>query len=141
MAVQIVSLLSNGSSFLELKKTAIKVLQYLKNKKELSIVIVGDKKIKQLNWQYRKKNKITDVLSFEGEADFLGEIVICLSKAKRQAKKFNLPLKIEMSRLLIHGILHLLGYDHEKSLKEAKKMYALQDKLLTRLFKKYVLSS
>ena len=137
MSLEIFNLTQDQNVLVWLKK----VSQNLKIKKDFSVILVGDKKIRQLNWQYRKKNKITDVLSFEGEADFLGEVVISLPEAKRQAKKYKLNLKIEMSRLLIHGILHLLGFDHEKNAKEAEKMYALQDKLLIGIFKKYVLSS
>ncbi|KKR48865.1 MAG: putative rRNA maturation factor [Candidatus Magasanikbacteria bacterium GW2011_GWC2_40_17] len=141
MSLEIFNLTQDQNVLVWLKEIAKKVSQNLKIKKDFSVILVGDKKIRQLNWQYRKKNKITDVLSFEGEADFLGEVVISLPEAKRQAKKYKLNLKIEMSRLLIHGILHLLGFDHEKNAKEAEKMYALQDKLLIGIFKKYVLSS
>lgn len=110
-------------------------------KKDLSVVIVGEEKIKKINSAYRQKNTKTDVLSFEGEGRQLGEIFLCLPVAKRQAKKFNLTLKEEVARLTIHGILHLLGLDHEKNEKEAKKMFDLQDKLLRKFTKKYVSSS
>ncbi len=79
--------------------------------KEISVVFVSREKIKELNEKYRKKNGPTDVLSFEGENDFLGEIVICPEVVKEK--------KEELEFVLIHGILHLLGYDHE--LKEDEK--------------------
>ncbi|HPV70440.1 MAG TPA: rRNA maturation RNase YbeY [Candidatus Magasanikbacteria bacterium] len=102
----------------------------LKIKKELSVVIVGTKKMQSLNNFYRHRDRPTDVLSFEGEGGFLGEIVLCLPVAKRQAKEHDFSLKEELAFLLIHGILHLQGYDHEKNQKEEKLMFALQEQLL-----------
>lgn len=75
---------------------------------DVSLVIVGEVKIRELNKKYRKKNKVTDVLSFD-----YGEIFICLPQAKKQAKKFGHSLKKELAILLIHGLLHLAGYDDE----------------------------
>lgn len=113
-----------------LKKVAEEVGKKLKIKKELSVVVVGAKKMQSLNNFYRHKNRPTDVLSFEGEGEFLGEILLCLPVAKSQAKEHNFSLKEELAFLLIHGILHLQGYDHEKSQKEEKIMFALQERLL-----------
>ena len=81
----------------------------------ISLVLVGPEEIKQLNRKFRKKNKPTDVLSFElKEKDLLGEIVICPQVVKEKGEK--------MIEVFVHGILHLCGYDHEKSEAEAKKM-------------------
>ena len=90
---------------------AKKVLQG-ENKKELelSIVLVGQGRIRELNRKYRRKNKATDVLSFQYNDS--GEVVICLSVLKKNAKKFKSTFKKELSRVLIHGILHILGYSH-----------------------------
>lgn len=96
----------------------------------LSIVLTGEKRIRKLNKKYRGKNKITDVLSF-GEG--LNEIVICLSEVKKNAKKYNIAFKKELARVLIHGILHLLGYEHEKGEKEAKKMEKKQEYYLSQI--------
>ncbi len=114
-----------------LKKILSGCLKRFKNKKNISLVLTGDKKIKELNRRYRRKNKITDVLSFGGfdEEDFLGEIMIDLTQARRQAKDFGLPLKKELTRLAAHGFLHLLGYEHEKGGLQAKKMLKIQEKL------------
>ena len=105
-----------------LKKVARKVLT-IENRKlnELSIALVEPKRIKELNKKYRKKNKITDILSFKYNNNS-GEIVICPEVVKKNSKKFCLTFKKELTRALIHGILHLLGYDHEKSKRESKKM-------------------
>ena len=65
-------------------------------------------------------------------------IFLCLPMAKRQAQKFGLTLKEELARLLIHGFLHLAGFDHERGGRTARKMFALQDSLLQRFTKKYV---
>ncbi len=74
----------------------------------------GDRKIRALNRRYRRKDRPTDVLAFPGAADgFLGDIVIAVPYAARQAKRRGEPPSREMDRLLLHGFLHLLGYDHE----------------------------
>ncbi len=102
---------------------------------EISIAFVGDREMKNLNHQYRGKNKTTDVLSFLYDAPkrglpLKGEIIISGNEAARQAKESDCTIKEEIKLLLVHGILHLCGYDHEKSLREAKKMEKLQNKLV-----------
>lgn len=108
-----------------LKGVAKKVLKG-EDRKEvgLSIVFVGQGKMRKLNKKYRGKNKVTDVLSFDNG---LNEIVICLREVKKNAKRFKSTFKKELARVLIHGILHLLGYEHEKDKKEAKKMEKRQE--------------
>lgn len=120
----------------ELRKIAGVLLTTLKqNRAELSVALVGDREMRPLNARYRKQNKTTDVLSFVIEdqpqsAKFmLGDVVISLDQARRQAQERNHTLKHEMVTLLIHGVLHLLGYDHERSQRQAKTMFALERKL------------
>jgi len=97
----------------------------------LSLAFVGKEEIKKLNKKFRKKNKATDVLSFKlNEGNSLGEIVICPEVVKENAKKYGVDFKKEIIKVFAHGILHLLGYDHEKSKKEAKIMELKQDKYL-----------
>lgn len=124
----------------ELKKITAAILKALeRSHAELSIVLVGDKEMRPLNAKYRKKNKTTDVLSFP--ADYrtfagpvlLGDVIISVEEARRQAKERSHSLKTEMVTLLIHGILHLLGYDHERSPQQAKIMANLEVKLINRL--------
>ena len=86
----------------------------------LSIALVGQGRIRELNKKYRGKNRATDVLAFPG--DGLGEIVICLREVKKNAKRYRSNSEKELARVLIHGVLHLLGYDHEKSEQAAEKM-------------------
>jgi len=120
-----------------------------KEETELSIAFVGPGRMKKINKRYRSKNRVTDILSFlESEISFegfkigsvqktenLGEIVICLREVKKNAKKFKTNFKTELTRVLIHGIFHLLGYDHEKTKEEAEEMEKKQNyyflKLLT----------
>jgi probable rRNA maturation factor len=109
---------------------------------ELSILLAGPKKIKALNRQYRGVDSSTDVIAFpiyESLRDFpedsdflLGDIVINPSQAQIQAYEQRVTLKEEMRRLLIHGLLHLLGFDHSNA-SERKKMITKEQKLLGRL--------
>lgn len=124
----------------ELKKITAAILKALeRSQAELSIALVGDKEMRPLNAKYRKKNKTTDVLSFPADNPatakrvLLGDVIISVEQARRQAKERNHSLKREMVILLIHGILHLLGYDHERSPRQAKIMADLEVKLLNRL--------
>ena len=100
-----------------MKGLAKKVLKE-ENKKELelSIALVGQARIKGLNKKYRKKDKPTDVLSFSyGDA---GEIVICPEEVRKNAEKYHSTFKKELDRVLIHGIWHLLGYNHREMQKK-----------------------
>jgi probable rRNA maturation factor len=86
-----------------------------------TIVFVGDEAIKKLNRQFRGKNYATDVLSFPSQAEAfevehrsqLGEVVISVHRAMAQAKEHGLPFSCEVKQLILHGLLHLCGYDHE----------------------------
>ena len=112
---------------------------------DLSIALVGQGRIRELNKKYRGKNRVTDVLSFPGNG--LGEIVICLREVKKNAKRFLpsqiLPGKIwegeafekELTTCLIHGILHLLGYDHEKNEAEAEQMKEKENYYLSHIIR------
>ena len=81
---------------------------------ELCIALVSDRRMRALNRQFRGHDAVTDVLSFPSdERGFLGDIVIAEGVAKRQAKEHGHTLKTEIQTLALHGLLHLLGYDHE----------------------------
>lgn len=105
----------------------------------VEITIVSDAVIKKLNKQYRGKNKVTDVLSFgwqeggEMPTAMLGEIYICYNQIKRQAKTFKCSAKEEFARMLVHGLLHITGYDHVTKA-EAAKMFPLQEKIVAKAF-------
>ncbi len=108
---------------------------------ELSILFTGDRAMRSLNRRYRGIDRTTDVLSFsqrEGQfadirPDILGDIVISIPTAVRQAREQNHSLSQEIERLLVHGLLHLLGYDHERSPKEAHKMRCKEARLFRRI--------
>ena len=105
---------------------------------EISVYITNDEEIRELNKTYRGKDKPTDVLSFPLNETFdgyriLGDIVISQDTAERQAKELGHSLKEEVQRLLIHGLVHLLGYDHEKGGEEEKKFSKLEKKILSKL--------
>ena len=115
-----------------LSKIAHRALEVLGlNRAELSIVLVSDAQIRRLNKLYRNKDKPTDVLSFPiGEKVkgwlILGDIVISVDTAKRQAQELGYSLEEELKRLLVHGLVHLLGYDHELGGEEEKKFFELE---------------
>lgn len=118
------------------KEITEKILEGEKKKEaNLSIALVGQGRIRELNKRYRGKNRITDVLAFPNRELGLGEIVICLREVKKNAKRFSSTFEKELARVLIHGILHLLGYDHEKSKTETKKMEEKQNYYLKLFFK------
>lgn len=98
---------------------------------EVSLLLTGDEGIRELNKKFRRKDKPTDVLSFPMNDDYLlGDIVVSLERARAQAKDFGVTYEEEVSRLLVHGLLHLLGYDHVKGGTQAKKMKAKEEELL-----------
>lgn len=108
---------------------------------ELSILLCDDETIRELNRRYRAQDKPTDVLAFamregepmelsdEGTASMLGDVVISLPTATRQARERGRPIVQEVTFLLAHGLLHLIGYDHQ-SRDEERRMSAMTDVLL-----------
>ena len=110
---------------------------------ELSILFVGDRKMLELNRTYRGKNKTTDVLSFEAgipvsiknRPHILGDIVISIPRAESQAQDADIGFYDELYRLLIHGVLHLTGYDHEISPYMARKMKKKEQEIINALKK------
>lgn len=125
-----------------LNKVTNFALEYEKVKKALvNIIIVDNKEIRKINKEYRGIDRETDVISFALEDDntfielpirVLGDIYISIDKAKSQAIEYGHSLKREICFLVVHGILHLLGYDHMNE-KEEKIMFERQDKILDEL--------
>ena len=105
--------------------------------RSLSVVFVGTGTIRSLNARYRQKNYATDVLSFSYDGAvvdrlvFLGEIVIAPEIAVNQAMRYGVAPDWELRKLIVHGVLHLMGYDHES---DGGQMDRLQSKLLRRKF-------
>ena len=110
---------------------------------ELSVLLVSDRRIQQLNRQYLARNRPTDVLAFAqweggGEAlhpDWLGDVVISAETAEEQAAQECAELNQELDLLLVHGILHLIGYEHTGASEEAAVMGRKQRQLLRRIQK------
>ena len=138
----------NRLTDIEMKKNISKIFETalkMTNTKDnisVNITIVGEKIIKQLNAEHRNINKVTDVLSFPLEDDFkseefldnsicsdLGDIVICKQRAQAQAIEYGHSYMREICFLALHGLLHVLGYDHMTE-EEAKQMFDLSDKIL-----------
>lgn len=116
----------------------------------VSVLLVEKEEIRRINNEYRKKDCVTDVLSFPmlemkdgrlpadpGQADmedgrlFLGDIVVCVPKAMEQAEAYGHTVEREMAFLTVHGLLHLLGYDHDQPEREAT-MFMKQEDILSR---------
>jgi probable rRNA maturation factor len=106
-------------------------------RRSLVIAFVDEREMRRLNKEFRGKDKTTDVLSFDGDdSSSLGELAICPQVIVRQAREHGLLVREELGYMVLHGFLHLLGYDHEKSEREAKKMFSLQDSLFEELLSK-----
>ncbi|MCR4581870.1 MAG: rRNA maturation RNase YbeY [Bacilli bacterium] len=107
-------------------------------KANMSVIFIDDEKMHELNKEYRGVDRTTDVLSFaleDGEniklpIRELGDVFVSIPKMIEQAKEFNHSEKRELSFLVCHGLLHLLGYDHTRSKEEEEKQFGLQDKIL-----------
>ncbi len=119
--IEIVNLSSHDIDKSLIRKAIRVVLKEEKSDLSLSVAVVTSEEIKKLNYQYRKKNSPTDVLSF-GEG--INEIVICPDEIKKNGDNFD----EELEKVVIHGALHLLGYNHEGNKEEAKMMFDKQDK-------------
>ncbi len=105
---------------------------------ELSILITSDEEIKELNKLYRNKDRPTDVLSFPmgeeiGGWKLLGDVVISIDTARAQAKELGISLEEEVKRLLIHGIVHLLGYDHELGEEEERRFKDMEEYIQSKI--------
>lgn len=106
----------------------------------MHVSLISQAEMKKLNGQYRGLKKVTDVLSFsrlEGKSPApypdAGDILICGARAREQASVWGNSLLEELSRLTVHGTLHLFGYDHERSPRDERVMFHLQDQILFRL--------
>ena len=116
----------------ELKKRKVRRQKFLQ--RELVVVFLDSRPDQRLNQQFRQKNYATDILSFSNEE--LGELVLCPQVLMKQAVAHGLSFREELGYLLIHGVLHLLGYEHEAGGREAQLMLDLQDEVFDRLCKK-----
>lgn len=119
-------------------KTVLQGERQLRLKGQVNLVFVNDARMRELNRQYRGKNRPTDVLSFNlddptSNEAILGEIYISIPTAVRQASENRFSLTREIVRLACHGLLHLLGYDHERSADDEKIMFERQERYLRKV--------
>ena len=124
--------IKDPENYLEKKLKKLSKKPYFKKKKqEFSILLTNNKKMKNLNFKFRKKNKPTDVLSFQTNDNiYIGDIAISYEIVNKRSKLSN--FFIEFDKMWIHGYFHLIGYDHKK-LKDFKKM-AKKDNLILNYF-------
>lgn len=124
--------------FLEIINSFTKILNYKTNIK-VDVLITNNKGIKKISKQYRNIDKETDVLSFPFEFNdfskqlgfnFLGEIIISYEKIESQAKEFNHSIKREFCYLFAHGLVHLTGRDHKKSIDDEKEFNEIVDSIM-----------
>lgn len=117
------------------RRAALAALDGERTAFELSIVLTGDARVRRLNRQYRGKDKPTNVLSFPTGAEaapLLGDVVIAFGVTRREAVSENKALSAHLTHLVIHGVLHLLGYDHGRD-KDAVVMERRESAIMARL--------
>lgn len=128
--------------FEDIMQTVFKVLGKKGADVEVSVSLVGEDRIRSLNRKFRKKDKVTDVLSFPLGEDALtgytsvrtlGDLFICMPYARMAARREGMSFAHKLQWLTVHGVLHLLGYDHERSSKDAAVMERLERKILGKL--------
>ena len=128
--------IKNPSTYFKKKINKLnKISSFKKKKHEFSVLLTNNKKMKSLNFKYRKKNKPTDVLSFpsryvEKKAIYIGDIAISFEIVNQRAKNSNFFL--ELDKMWIHGYFHLIGYDHKKII-DFKKMYKKENLIFDQL--------
>ncbi len=123
-------------------RVARETLRYMggdPKRNSLTLVLVDDGTIKGYNHRFRGEDACTDVLAFPGDGEYLGDIIISVERAREQAPRFGSTLERELYLLVIHGVLHLLGYRDYSPL-EAKEMEELQAKILMGLGERGFLS-
>jgi probable rRNA maturation factor len=91
---------------------------------KINVALVDDQEIRELNKRFRHQDRATDVLSFTMNEDgVLGDIAISTEAARRQARRYGWSYRRELKRLVVHGTLHVLGYDHSRRMSHAEKIY------------------
>ena len=127
--------IKNPNNYLKKKLNKLSKIPYFKKKKqEFSILLTNNRKMKNLNYKFRKKNKPTDVLSFQSnDSVYIGDIAISYEITNKRSKLSNFFL--EFDKMWVHGYLHLLGHNHKKK-KDFIKMKKLEDLILNFFYKK-----
>ena len=122
----------------EYQKVIDSVFKTINSKKTFNVIFVDEAEIRRINKEFRKIDKVTDVISFAliddkdiVQTNELGDIFICVEKAKSQAEEYGHSTDREFAFLAVHGYLHLCGYDHQTEAEE-KEMFSLQEEILTK---------
>ncbi|MBI4426800.1 MAG: rRNA maturation RNase YbeY [Candidatus Kerfeldbacteria bacterium] len=108
---------------------ALRMLHYNPKTVTVSLAFVGDTAMRRLNQHYRRQPGTTDVLSFPGRRPELGEIVVSVPQARRQARRYGTAVSRELLLLSVHGLLHLAGYDHHRA-RDRQRMQAAEQRLV-----------
>ena len=128
--------IKNPNIYFKKKLQKLFSIPYFKKKQEFSILLTNNKKMQKLNFKFRKKNKVTDVLSFplkysKNKKIYIGDIAISYEIINQRSKLSN--FLIEFDKIWVHGFLHLIGYDHKK-LKDFKKMQKKEQLILNHFY-------
>ncbi len=130
---------NSGLTAAWVKKILTKTLAAEKRKAHLDVLVTGDRQIRKINKKFLKHDYETDVISFllgegewDGRAVIKGDLVVSVDTAKAFSRELGLPLKEELARYLVHGTLHLLGYDDKKPA-DFKKMHSRQETILKKI--------
>jgi len=135
--------IAEGVSETWVRKVIETTLQTEKSKKRfVSVLLTNDKEIREINKKFLNHDYATDVISFEAgtgylagkEADYLGDVVVSVDTAQSVARELEIPWREELARYLVHGTLHLLGYD-DHATADRQKMAARQEVIVEKLFK------
>ena len=143
-AIDVVNLTRGDLSEEFVRKAIGKTLRYLgiQGTISLGVAFVGRGRMQKLNKNFKGKDQVADVLSFASgrksvvpadQGEYVGEIVVCVSVVKDQAAKAGVSFQRELGHVLIHGTLHLLGYEHDKSQKDTEKMHSKEEEIMKRL--------
>ena len=116
-----------GVSAAWVRRAIAKTLKAERSDMAISVLVTGDRQIRRFNKLFLKHDYATDVISFE-----TGDVVVSADTARRVAKELGVPFRQELARYLVHGTLHLLGYEDKKK-KDFKRMHARQEKILKQL--------
>lgn len=121
------------------EKIILNTVAFFKKKNiQVEIVIISDSEMRKLNKIWRGIDKTTDVLSYAWNEDkkiksvSIGQVFISYPQVARQAAEYYIPVRTEFSRMLVHGLLHLMGFDHQEE-KEAEKMFDYQEKIIAKI--------
>ncbi len=122
----------------EYQKVIDRLFKNINSKKTFNIIFVDENEIRRINKEFRKIDKVTDVISFAliddkdlVQTNELGDIFICVEKAIAQSEEYGHSKEREFAFLAVHGYLHLCGYDHQTP-EEEKEMFSLQEEILTK---------